>query len=244
MNNTPFAGLYYLIEGYRLIFQPGLKRFIIAPLVINLALFIGLFFVAYHYSGAFNAWLAHLLPTWLQWLQAIVWLIFFIGFLLTLLYTFVTLANLIAAPFNSVLAQKVESYLLKTSPNKEHPFSLLKEIPRSLTRQLATIGYYLPRAALLLILFFIPIIQIVAPFIWLLFHAWFITLQYIDYPADNDHVSFNDTRLWLQQVRWSALGFGTSALTLAMIPLLNCVMMPAAVAGATLFWIENNQKRK
>jgi len=49
-----------------------------------------------------------------------------------------------------------------------------------------------------------------------------------------------DVRVWLHQRRWAALGFGVSVLVCSMIPVLNCFVIPAAVAGATKFWVEQN----
>ncbi|MCA4079437.1 hypothetical protein LD001_29955, partial [Pseudomonas kurunegalensis] len=37
--------------------------------------------------------------------------------------------------------------------------------------------------------------------------------------------------------RWQSLGFGGITYLALMIPGVNVVMMPAAVAGATLFWV-------
>ena len=62
-------------------------------------------------------------------------------------------------------------------------------------------------------------------------------LLYIDYPADNNKMSWQDMLAWLRQKRWQSLGFGGITYLALMIPLVNVLMMPAAVAGATLFWV-------
>jgi len=35
------------------------------------------------------------------------------------------------------------------------------------------------------LLFIIPVINIAAPILWLLFSAWYMTLEYTDYPMAN-----------------------------------------------------------
>ena len=60
-----------MIDGFRLISKPGLKRFVVIPLTINILLFIGLFFVFRHYMGEFNAWFADYLPAWLHWFATV-----------------------------------------------------------------------------------------------------------------------------------------------------------------------------
>ena len=62
-------------------------------------------------------------------------------------------------------------------------------------------------------------------------------LLYIDYPADNNKMSWQDMLAWLRSKRWQSLGFGGITYLALMIPGVNVLMMPAAVAGATLFWV-------
>lgn len=238
MNNHPMAGLQYLLDGFKLIFKPGLRRFVIIPVTINIALFIGLFFLSQHFFGEFNQWLNSYIPTWLRWIDTILWILFFTGYSLIFIYTFVTLTNVISAPFNSLLSEEVERYLTGKSLTNKTWFELMKDIPRTIGRQLAIIGYYLPRAIVLLILFLVPTAQIIAAPLWFVFNAWFMTMQYIDYPTDNHRVSLHETQEWLAEKRWLSLCFGSSVLIATMIPLVNFVIVPAAVAGATKLWLE------
>lgn len=239
MNDTTTNGFHYLIEGFKLLRQPGLKRFVIIPLIINSILFIGFFLIARHFFTTFNHWLANYLPSWLQWLGSLLWITFFIGFVLIFIYTFVAITNLISAPFNNFLAEKVEFYLTGKTFVQKTWLENIKDIPRILMRQLSLIGYYLPRALVLLIFFFVPVIQLAAALLWFLFNAWFMTLQYLDYPTDNHPISLDRVHTWLWQNRLLSLSFGTGVLIITMIPVLNFFIVPAAVAGATKMWIEN-----
>lgn len=238
MKTNPSNGIPYVLNGFNLIRQPGIKRYVIIPLVINILLFAGLFFLARHLFSETNHWLVAHLPSWLQWLGSILWIIFFIGFFLVVIYTFVTLANLVSAPFNSLLSEKVELYLTGKSLDNQNVWQMIKDTPRIIGRQFAILGYYLPRAIVLLILFFIPVVQIIAAFLWFLFNAWFMTLQYIDYPTDNRRIPFQKVRDKMNQKRMLSLTFGIGVLVLSMIPIINFIIMPAAVAGATQLWIE------
>jgi len=42
---------------------------------------------------------------------------------------------------------------------------------------------------------------------------------------------------WLREKRWQSMSFGGIVYLLLLIPVVNILMMPAAVAGATLFWV-------
>ena len=45
---------------------------------------------------------------------------------------------------------------------------------------------------------------------------------------------------WLREKRWQSLSFGGITYAALLVPGLNILMMPAAVAGATLFWVREH----
>lgn len=212
------------------------------PLLINIILFIGLFFLLRHGVRAFNLWFDHYLPTWLHWLTTLFWLLFFISFMLIFIFAFVTVTNIIAAPFNSFLAEKVEFYLTGQFPDARSLLDNIKDAPRIIARQLGILGYYLAWAIPLCLLFFIPLIQIIAPLLWFCFHAWYLTLTYIDYPTDNHRIPLKEVKRWLQYQRSIALSFGIFSLIATMLPVINFFVIPASVAGATQFWLAENSR--
>lgn len=75
--------------------------------------------------------------------------------------------------------------------------------------------------------------QTVAPVLWFLFSAWMLAIQYCDYPFDNHKVSFADMRRALRQHKTDNLQFGALVSLFTMIPILNLVILPVAVCGAT-----------
>ncbi|MAA65925.1 MAG: sulfate transporter CysZ [Alteromonadaceae bacterium] len=235
-----FHGLGYLGEGFRLIRQPGLRLFVIIPLVINIFLF-GLLF--YFLAGAFGSMIDAAmgwLPDW-QWLQSLdwlFWLLYGLVILLMLAYGFVIVANLIGSPFYGYLAELTEKHLTgQEVASDEGWMQLVRDIPRSLGREVRKIIYYLPRALFLLIIGLIPVVNLVAAALWFLFNSWMMSLQYVDYPADNHKVSFDTLRSGLASRRLSALGFGLPVALAAMVPILNLFVVPAAVCGATAYWV-------
>ena len=151
------SGPQYLREGLKLVLSPGLRLFVLLPLLINLVLFVGLIYFAGH---QFSLWVDTLMPTlpnWLSFLNYVLWPLFVVLVALMVFFTFTMLANIIAAPFNGFLSEKVEAVArgVDTSP----PFSwgeLAAMVPRTLAREMRKLGYFLPRAIALLILSFIP----------------------------------------------------------------------------------------
>lgn len=231
-------GVHYFLAGFLLLFKPGVKRFVFVPLLINIILFISLFALLNHFMLIFNHWVMHFLPEWLAWLAIVLWFLFLISFLLFFVYTFVVFANLVAAPFNSFLAEKIEMHLSGEMSEVRTLTQNIKDFPRIIGRQLNILGYYLPRAIALLICFFIPVVQGVAAILWLIFHAWFLAMTYLDYPTDNHRIPIDRVQEWMRERRFVSLGFGVAVLVVSVIPVLNFLSIPAAVAGATKFYVD------
>lgn len=236
MKDSPVKGAGYLVRGLRLIVQPGLRRFVLIPLSINTALFALLGWYLYRQLDAFIDWL---LPTWLGWLNWLLWPIFGLTALLIAFYTFTLTANLIAAPFNGLLAEKVEAHLAGGDVEAAGGWSkLLRDFLPALLGELRKLAYLMLRAVPLLALFLIPGVNLIAPFLWLLFSAWALALEYADYPMGNHRLAFPQQIRRLRERRLTALGFGGATLLLSLVPVLNFVAVPAGVAGATAMWVE------
>ncbi|MES2819890.1 MAG: sulfate transporter CysZ [Pseudomonadota bacterium] len=238
MSAPALSGPQYLREGLKLVLSPGLRLFVLLPLTLNLLLFVALIgFALREFSVWVEAFMPNL-PQWLSFLDYILWPLFVVLVLLMVFFTFTLLANIIAAPFNGFLAEKVE--VVVRGEDSFPPFrwsELIAMVPRTLGRELRKLGYFLPRAIGLLILSFIPVVNIIAAPLWLLFGVWMMAVQYIDYPADNNKVSWDEMLAWLRKKRWQSLSFGGITYLALLVPGLNVLMMPAAVAGATLFWV-------
>ncbi len=106
-------GFFDCFSGFTLLFSPGIKRFVLIPFVINLSLFS---LATKLLSDQLDIWLEKLLPTWLSWLEWLIWPLFAIAMFLIVFYTFTVIANLIAAPFNSLLSARIEAMLTGQKP--------------------------------------------------------------------------------------------------------------------------------
>src|SRR5690606_40616936 len=108
---NPISSFDYLGQGARLLMRPGLRRFIVVPLLINIILFVIATYALIHvYSDLLNT-LMQWLPSWLAFITWLLWLAFALLLLLVYGYTFNIITNLIAAPFYVVLADRSETEL-------------------------------------------------------------------------------------------------------------------------------------
>lgn len=233
------SGISYLFRGFTLAFTPGIRRFVVIPLMINLCL-MGLFIssVLSSLSGWIDIWLAYI-PSWLDWLAYVLWPFIALLLIIGCSYFFSSVSNIIASPFNGLLAEHLECKLTGKRPPDEGVLDAFKDLGRVFGREWQKLKYYLPKLLGLFILSWIPILgQTIIPLCWLLFNAWMMAIQYCDYSFDNHRVPFATMKDALKSQRSRALGFGGGVAIFTMIPILNIFVMPAAVCGATAIWVD------
>jgi CysZ protein len=237
MNGNLFTGAGYFMRGVAMTFEPGLRRFVIVPLVANVILFSLMGWFAYEFiSDIYDASMLSV-PEWLQFLSWIITpVLWLLGGLMTgYLSTFLVL--MLTSPFHALLAEKVEEAITgEPVPAVDGIAAALLEVPRALFREVRKILYYLPMALAVLILTLMPVLNAVAPVGWFLLGAWMMSLQFVDYPMDNHRLPFRDVRDACAARRLSTIGFGGAVAFFSGIPLLNLMVIPAAVIGATLLW--------
>lgn len=238
MAGNPLRGAGYLLRGAGMLNTPGLRTFVLIPLLVNIVLFVGAIWLLVDQFDVWVGYWMNQLPGWMSFLDWLLWPMFAGLVLILVYYSFNIVANFIAAPFNGLLAEKVELRLRGKIDSADSWQELLKMVPQALGREIAKLRYYLPRFLLILVLTFIPGVNLLAPLLWFLFGAWMMAIQYCDYPMDNNRVSFGQMKLLLKSHRMTALGFGGLVQLGMLIPVINLILMPTAVVGATIYWVE------
>ena len=232
-------GFEYFFKGWSLAFSPGIKRFVFLPLLANIVLMSALFYWFFAVLTGVVDWGLSYVPSWLNWLGYIMVFIVILILVILFCYFFSTVTNFIAAPFNGILAEQVEAQLTGMPAPDTTWMSLIKDLPRILNRELQKLGHYLLWAIPILLTYLIPVIgQTVTPVVWFLFTAWQINIQYADYPFDNHKIKFHRMRALLKQNKFDNLMFGSLVSFFTMVPLLNLIVMPIAVCGATAMWVD------
>lgn len=239
------SGIDYFFSGFELIMRPGIRLFVIVPLIINVLLFGAAFYYLFGQITPLVEYITDGIPDWLGWLKDslsyIIWPLAVLIILLFSAFLFGTLANWIAAPFNGLLSERVE--IILTGQEIQGSFwDVLKDIPRTLGREFTKLAYYLPRAIVFLIIFFL--LPVIGQVIWFLFTAWMMAIQYCDYPFDNHKISFNDMKKQLLTERKDSFVFGITVTFFSMIPIANLIVMPVAICGATSMWVDKFRKNR
>ncbi|MCF7983680.1 MAG: sulfate transporter CysZ [Thiohalocapsa sp.] len=236
MSADPAKGAAFLLDGIRLLSQPGLRRFVLIPLLINIAVFSSAIWLGARQFESLMTRMQASVPDWLAWLEWLLWPVFVLVLLVIVFYSFTLVANLLASPFNGLLAEKAEALITGKSLADAGDYGkLLKQLPATLLDELRKILYALLWTIPFLILAFA--VPLIGPLIWFLFTAWMLTVQYADFPMGNHGLRFRDMRATLRRRRVLSLSFGAAVAAMTMVPVLNFIAMPAAVAGATAMWV-------
>lgn len=240
-------GVSYVSRGFRSLWSPGLRRFVVLPVLVNALVFVALFWLGY---AGIQSLLAGMLPApsaltshgW--WGEALAGLLAFFYWILLPLYllaaavitffTFTAAANLIASPFNGMLAARVEQRVTGRLPSGIEGGALLVEVTGAIGDELRKLVYFALLAIPVFVLTLIPVVNLLAPLLWGVYGAWVVALEYMDYPLGNQGLTFGEQRVEIRRRRWLHLGFGAGMLAMTIIPGVNLLAMPTGVIGATL----------
>lgn len=237
MSHSLTKGAGYVLTGLRWLPKSGLRGFVAMPLLINALLFGGGIWLGFRQMGRLDQALQSWLPDWLAWLHWLLWPLFVLTVLVAVFYTFSLVANFIAAPFNGLLAERVEKMIAPAGAAPPPPTdSSWRDLLFSPLAELRKLLYFLGWAIPLLVLSFLPVANVVAPVLWAVSTSWMLALEYADYPLGNRGLTLQDQRRLLRRHWPLTLGFGGTTLLLTLVPVLNFLAMPAAVIGATLMW--------
>ena len=250
-------GIALIFRGLELAKQPNIRPYMVIPLIVNILLFsLAGYFAITQINGALSVldFSSVDLWSWLDWLEPFIesvgstlkWVVLIASVLLILFIVgsvFTMVTHLLISPFIGVLAEKVEKELHETS----YPAHTVAQIAgRTIKREFLKLKYWLTRAlglfVLTIILSFIPIVQMISPVLWYLFGAWVLALQYVDVPADNNGKEFDEVLAMMRKNRAEIMGFGGAVLLLTSTPIINLFIIPIAVAGGVIFWVEKMSK--
>ena len=237
---TKTSGFGYFLQGLSLISKPGVKRYVVIPLLINTIIFTVLIILLSGYvDELIKEYIPNSLPNWLAWVAVVLKIMYYLLALLVMFYTFSFVANVVGAPFNGYLAAKVEQHLTgKAPPGSDR--NIMAEFTAIMLSEVKKWLYYfmiaIPLMILSLILLFIfpPLIAV----IWFIFGSWMFSIEYSDYPMGNYGLTFSEIRKEISKKRMMSMGFGSAVTLGTMLPIFNFIVMPVAVAGATAMRVE------
>lgn len=229
-------GTAYLAKGFSLIRTPGIRRYVVVPLLLNILLFSGLIWFGFAQFSPLVEWMMSFVPDWLGFLESLLWLLITSMTAIVVFFTFTPIANIISAPFNAIMSEKIEELL--TGQDINSGVSLATIIKDSILSQIGKLVYIMLWSLLLFLVSVIPLINFISPVLWVVFGSWLLSLEYMDYPMGNHDMTFKQQKETMKKRRGLSLGFGGSVMVLTSIPIINFIVIPVSVAAATSMWVD------
>jgi CysZ protein len=178
------------------------------------------------YAGSWNANVRQLA-------RALVSIAVVFGWVLLSVLFFTAITLIIGQPFYEAISKNVESKL--GGVPGEVNVSFWKTLPRNIVDSIRLILLAAVVGILLFALGLIPAFgQVVVPVLAILFGGWILALELTGVPFERRGLRLRDRRRMLRGRRSMAVGFGAATFVCFLIPGGAVLLMPAAVAGATL----------
>ncbi|SCL14074.1 CysZ protein [Micromonospora rhizosphaerae] len=232
------SGAGLLLRGIGLyVRSPGLMLLGVLPALISGALFVAAFATLVYFVDDLAALVTPFADDWSATPRGLVRVIAGPAFLglggLLAVVTFTAVTLVIGDPFYEKISERVEERYGGTPGAVEVSFwaSLRRSIADSvrLVAISALVGIPLFAAG------FLPVVgQTVVPVIGAAVGGWFLSLELVGAPFYRRGMRLPDRRSLLKADRPTTLGFGVAVFVCFLIPLGAVLVMPAAVAGATL----------
>ena len=235
--NELTQGLHDLGRGFDFVKRhPSLWKWVVAPSLITLLLLVGAVVGVAALTEPLVSWVTSHLPSWLEAIAGVVLtIVVVIGLSLAALLVFVSVAGMIAGPFNELLSEAVEARLTGTPAA---PFSLaafLRGAALGIVHGLRRLATALVGVLLMVALGFIPVVGTIAAAaigLWLAGRG--AAYDAYDAVLSRRELPYRDKLAYLDRHRSRTLGLGLAIAGMLLVPGLNLVALGLGAAGATL----------
>jgi len=234
------AGFAALLEGLGVIFEPGMRRYTVLPFLLSVVAFAVLLVVSIHYLGGLVGLVDRHLPGWLAWTAWLIWIGLGALFVFGFYWSFTFVVSLVGLPFFMALANAVERRQTGRLPETRHNMVYL--MVAGFWRQFPRLWYLLLWGAATLLVSFvlglIPLVNAAVAVLWFLYGAWSLSVMMSDFPLGARSLPGKEQHSLIRRNRGGVFGFGVACSAMALVPVLNLLLLPAATAGVTLMWAD------
>jgi CysZ protein len=233
-----FTGVGFLFRGLGMYARsPRLMFLGLIPAVISFVLLIGALAAMLYFVDDVVAWITPFADNWSDALRGGFRLLAMIGivaaWVILSILLFAALTLLIGQPFYEAISKRVEDRLGGV-PN-EIDVSFWKTLPRTVVDSIRLAILAAVFAVMVFLIGLIPVVgAIVGPVVGATLGGWVLALELTGVPFERRGLRYRDRKHMLKQRRPMAIGFGAATFICFLIPLGAVLVMPAAVAGATL----------
>ncbi|RKE98907.1 EI24 domain-containing protein [Ichthyenterobacterium magnum] len=160
-----------------------------------------------------------------------------------ILYKHIIMA--LSAPFMSPVSEKIETHLTGIEKHNHRNTSFKQQLWRGIKINIRNLGMELLLTIPLLLLKFIPVVNIFSTVLLFLLQAYYAGFGNIDYTLER-HYKFKESLQFVRQNRGFAIGNGIVFMLFLLIPVVGVILvLPLSVTAASSTTVEllNNKKQ-
>lgn len=242
-----FQGISDFLGGARsLLARPRLYPLVLAPFLLS-ALVLGLtIWLVYSQASPLMESMAAALPGFVASIAGgLLKIILIAGLALVAFFAFTAVSALITTPFCEMISESLETELTGIEPPPFSPAGFVRDL-------LMGIGHALRRVILYVVLVLaIMVVGALVPVIgWLIggILSALVTIRFAAFDAMDTVMArkswtYQDKRQYLSARRARTFGLGAATAGALLIPIFNLIAFPAASAGATLLYIDEERRQ-
>ncbi len=217
-----------------------LIKYSIAPMLINLFIYGSIFIITYSWlMGSLENWLGIKNSDTVFWLRFFHYALLTIGFLITLFVCyllFIIFGNIITAPFNEEISQRVEEIV---TGKKEHKMGFWDDAYISIKGEIQKLLFYLAIMFFIFLLNLIPAIgSVTSAVLGFVFSCYYNALDFLDYPMTRKKMYFRSKLKVTSSGKMVSYGFGLISFLMMFLPVINVFMKPVLVVAGTSLYFE------
>ena len=234
----PLAGAGDVLRGIGLFLgTPGVRLLGILPVLLAALLVLVLLGLLVAYLDQLADALTPFADRWDQSSRTLVrvgaGLALLLGSTAVLVVSFTVIALIIGQPFYERISDRIEHQLGPVPAGADAPW--WRSFPRASLESALLLALTLACTAPLFVLGLFPVLgQTVVPVLQAVVAGFFLAVELLAIPLQRRGLDLAGRLRFVWRHRAQTLGFGVTAFLLFLVPLMNVLVMPGAVVGATL----------
>lgn len=219
-----------------LISKLKLWNYFLIPIAISVITATIIFLIAYGFSDDISDLIMSLLPSWAvtSWVQGIFTFISGLVILIIGLILYKHIIMALSAPFMSPVSEKIEVYLTGIERHNHRNTTFNEQLWRGIRINMRNLGKELLISMPLLLLKFIPVVNIFSTIVLFLIQAYYAGFGNIDYTLER-HLKYRESVQFVKKHKGIAIGNGIVFMLFLFIPVIGVILvLPFSVTAATM----------
>lgn len=241
------SGIKAYFGAFSLISKLKLWKYFAVPMIISFVTAIVIFGSAYGLSDNIGAFISKIW-IWDWGKNTFSTISSFIGGLIIIVIGLILFKHIImalSAPFMSPVSEKIEAHLTGNAPHSHRKTSFAQQLLRGIRINGRNLIMELLLTIPILLLKFIPVVNIFSTILLFLVQAYYAGFGNIDYTLER-HFQYKESLQFVRKNRGLAIGNGIVFLLFLLIPVIGVLLvLPLSVTAASKTTIEllNSQKK-